>query len=151
MDNSSKNKENFDNAKSFITELKDFTSKNNEQIELFNQSIQKTSNILNEIGSIYIESKKIENDNFRLKNELASILSNFKLKQSYLEAVFSERSKIIDKHFEVIDKGLRENNDELIIQGLKGASQFVSTNPIDDFDDFNKILSDNNKPLELDF
>ena len=87
----------------------------------------------------------------KLKNELAIIVSEFEIKRGYLQAVFAERSKIIDKHFEVINKGLRENNDDLVLQGLRGASEFVSTNPLHDFDTFKNILLDKNAPLELDF
>lgn len=100
---------------------------------------------------MYIESKRLDNENLRLKNELVSIVSDFKIKQGYLQAIFSERSKIIDKHFEIIDKGMRENNDVLILQGLKGASDLASTNPLDNFENFKNILLDNNAPLELDF
>ena len=151
MENNIINRENFDNAKSFLNQVTKLATKSNENLQLTNQKLQNTSDLLNKVGDIYLESKKIDNDNLKLKNELVTIVSDFKIKQGYLYAIFDERSRIIDKHFEVIDKGIRENNDDLILKGLRGASEFVSTNPLDNFDNFKNILLDKNAPLELDF
>lgn len=126
MENNIINKENFDNAKSFLNQVTELATKSNENLQLTNQKLQNTSDLLNKAGNIYLESKKIDNDNLKLKNELVTIVSDFKIKQGYLHAIFDERSRIIDKHFEVIDKGIRENNDELILKGLRGASEFGS-------------------------
>ena len=151
MENSIVTKENFENAKSFLNQINEFATKSNENISLTNQKLQSATEIIDKVGNIYLESKKIDNENLKLKNELALIVADFKIKQGYLQAIFAERSKIIDKHFEVIDKGLRENNDDLVLKGLRGASEFVSTNPLENFDTFRNILLDKNAPLELDF
>ena len=151
MENNIIVREDFDNAKLFLNQLNEFTKNSNYNLELTNQKLQSATDIVDRIGDIYIESKRIDNDNLKLKNELAIIVSEFEIKRGYLQAVFAERSKIIDKHFEVIDKGLRENNDDLVLQGLRGASEFVSTNPLHDFDTFKNILLDKNASLELDF
>lgn len=151
MENNIINKENFEQTKSFLNQINDFATKSNENIQLYNQKIQNTTDLVNKVGDIFIESKRIDNENLKLKNELITIVSDFKIKQGYLHAIFDERSRIIDKHFEVIDKGIRENNDDLILEGLRGASKFVSTNPLDNFDTFKNILLDKNSPLELDF
>jgi hypothetical protein len=145
------NKENFEQTKSFLNQINDFATKSNENLQLYNQKIQNATDLVNKVGDIFIESKRIDNENLKLKNELTTIVSDFKIKQGYLHAIFDERSRIIDKHFEVIDKGIRENNDDLILKGLRGASEFVSTNPLDNFDAFKNILLDKNIPLELDF
>lgn len=151
MENSIINKENFEQTKSFLNQVNNFVLKSNENLQLANQKIQSTSDLFNKAGDLFIESKKIDNENLKLKNELAIIVSDFKIKQGYLYAIFNERSRIIDKHFEIIDKGIRENNDELILSGLRGASEFVSTNLLDNFDTFKNIILDKNAPLELDF
>ena len=151
MENNIINQENFEQTKSFLNQVNNFALKSNENLQLTNQNIQNVSDLLNKAGDAFIESKKIDNENLKLKNELAVIVSDFKIKQGYLNAIFNERSRIIDKHFEIIDKGIRENNDELILRGLRGASEFVSTNPLDNFDAFKNILLDKNTPLELDF
>ena len=144
-------KENFDETQSFLKQVNELAEKNNESLRLRNQRTTDVKDLLNKAGDVFLESKRIDNDNLRLNNELVSIVSDFKLKQGYLQAIFSERSKIIDKHFEAIDKGLREGNDELVLQGLRSASAFVSTNPLDNFNNFKNALLDRNAPLELDF
>lgn len=151
MENNIITQENFENTKSFLIKINEFASKSNENLKLTNQKLQKTTDLIDKVGSIYIESKRIDNENLKLKNELATIVFDFKIKQGYLQAIFAERTSIIDKHFEVINKGLRENNDDLVLQGLRGASEFVSTNPLDNFENFKNILLDKNAPLELDF
>lgn len=138
------NKAKFESTKNFLSQVNEFAIRSNE-------NIHNTSDMIGKVGNIYIESKKLDNENLRLKNELVSIVSDFKIKQGYLQAIFSERSRIIDKHFEIINKGIRENNDDLILQGLKGASDFASTNPLDSFENFKNILLNNDAPLELDF
>ena len=145
------NENNFQEAKGFFNQITELTLINNENLNLQNQKLDKISNIVNNVGDIHLESKRISNDNLKLKNDLVKIVSDYKIKQGYLQAVFAERSKIIDKHFEIIDKGLKENNDDLILQGLRGASEFVSTNPLNNFENFKNILLDKNSPLELDF
>lgn len=151
MENNIISKENFDKTKLFLNQVAELATKSKENLQLQNQKIQNTTDLVNKVGDIFIESKRIDNENLKLKTDLATIVSDFKIKQGFLHFVFEERSRIIDKHFEVIDKGLRENNDELILKGLRGASEFVCTNPLENFDNFQKILLDKNAPLELDF
>jgi len=151
MENNLINSANFAEAKLFLNQVSDLATKNNERMQLSNQRIQNATDLIGKVSDVYLESKRIDRDNLKLKNELAAIVSDFKVKQGFLQAVFAERSKVINKHFEVIDKGLRENNDNLVLQGLKGASEFVSTNPLDNFENFQQILLNKNATLELDF
>lgn len=137
-------KENFEETSQFLQNIKELANRSNENILSLNDSIF-------QLGNIHLESRRLDNENLMLKNELATIVSNFKLKQGFLQMVFSERSRIIDKHFEVIDKGISENNDELILKGLRGASEFVMKNPLEDFDNFKRMILDKDTPLELDF
>ncbi|MUV04987.1 hypothetical protein GN157_14820 [Flavobacterium rakeshii] len=133
-----------EDVNSFLQNIKEVASINQQSIDSVNNGVM-------QIGNIYLESKRLDIRNAELNNELARILSEFKLKQGVLNLIFSERGRIIDKHFEVIDKGLREGNDALILQGLRGASEFVMKNPLEDFDNFKKAILDKNTPLELDF
>lgn len=145
------NQNKFEDAKLMFKQLTEFTEKNNENIRLQNNKIENTQNLVSKVGEIYNESKRIDNENLQLKKELVEIVGNFKQNQSIIQNIFSERGRIIDKHFELIDKGMRENDDKMILEGLRAASQFVITNPLENFDDFKKALMDKNKPLELDF
>ena len=142
---------NFNDAKLFLDQVSQLAIQTNENLQIRNQGINNTFNLIDKAGQLFIDSKKIDHENAKLKVELAKIVSDFKLKQGFLQAVFSERSRVIDKHFETIDQGLLEGNDQLILQGLRSVGNFVSTNPLDNFDNFSKVLLDKNAPLDLDF
>ena len=49
----------------------------------------------------------------------------------------------IQKYFEIIDKGLAENNRELISIGLSHLSQVVTTSPFSDINSLSKKLESN--------
>lgn len=133
-----------EDVNSFLQNIKEVASINQQSIDSVNNGVM-------QLGNIYLESKRLDIRNAELNNELARIVSEFKLKQGVLNLIFSERGRIIDKHFEVIDNGLREGNDALILQGLRSVSEFVMKNPLEDFDNFKKAILDKNTPLELDF
>ncbi len=60
-------RENFDNAKLFLNQLNEFTKNSNYNLEVTNQKLQSATDIVDRIGDIYIESKRIDNDNLKLK------------------------------------------------------------------------------------
>lgn len=62
--------------------------------------------------------------------------------------IFSERKAAIDKSFEVIDKGLKENDKELISMGLGSLSQVVSSSPFNNLAELSKLLN-SNEVLEI--
>ena len=53
-----------------------------------------------------------------------------------LMATFAERSKTIEKHFQVIDKGIKDDDRDLILGGLKCLADFVKDSPYGNFDKF---------------
>lgn len=126
-------KENFEKAKDLFKEGKEML-----------QGFQ-------ELGNIYNESKRLDNENLKIKGEIVNKAKQFQQTQFILEGIFSERRDTINKHFEIIDRGLREGNDELMLAGLKLVGDFVTTNPLGSFDSFMKILDDDNEILMLDF
>ena len=56
--------------------------------------------------------------------------------------VFKERRAGILKNFEVIDKGMKENDKQLINMGLMGLSQIVASSPFSDFDKVFDAIND---------
>ena len=54
--------------------------------------------------------------------------------------VFVERRMAIQKYFEIIDRGLAENNRDLISMGLSHLSQLVATSPFSDVATLSKKL-----------
>lgn len=126
----------------------------NDMLAKYDQTLSSTSNLIGQIntfGEIRNESKRLDNENLRIRGEIKNQAQKFLQNQYIIENVFSERRDTINKHFEVIDKGLREGNDELILHGLKMVGDFVTTNPFGSFNNFKKILDNDDEILMLDF
>ena len=72
------------------------------------------------------------------------ILKNLELKYDFLYKlfgeVFYERRLAINKTFEVIDKGIRENDRGLITSGLNNLSNIVVHNPIPSISELKEIV-----------
>ncbi|MGZ2371760.1 hypothetical protein ACXR6G_18420 [Ancylomarina sp. YFZ004] len=108
-------------------------------------------NDINQLANSWNESKRLDNENLKIKGDIMNMALKFQQTQYLLDKIFSERSSVIDKHFEIIDRGLKEGNDELMLQGLKNVSNFVSQNPLENFDKFCEVLDNDDETLELDF
>ena len=60
--------------------------------------------------------------------------------QFFFNKVFSERTEAIKKDFEIIDKGMKENNRELISAGISGLSRVVATSPFADIEKLKRMI-----------
>jgi hypothetical protein len=69
---------------------------------------------------------------------LTQIQRKHELYRQVFDRIFDERRDAIAKHFEIIDRGIASNNQELILGALKGLGQIVATSPFSDL----KILAD---------
>ena len=62
--------------------------------------------------------------------------------------VFSERKQAIDKFFEIIDKGIKENDRELISVGLSNLSNVVASSPFSNIGELTKLI-ESGKTIDL--
>lgn len=62
--------------------------------------------------------------------------------------IFNERKQAIDKSFDIIDKGLKENDKELISLGLGSLSQIVSSSPFSNLSELSNLLN-SGKDIEI--
>ena len=108
------------------------------------------ANKLVKVSDLIIESKRLDNEQIVLKNELATILSKHQKDMFFISKIFEERGHALSKFFEVIDKGLETGNDELVLRGLAATNALVSNDPLKKIDEFRNKL-DNDKFIELDF
>ena len=67
---------------------------------------------------------------------ITNIIHKYDLYHKLLAATFMERNKIIEKHFETIDKGINDNDHTLILGGLKSLADIVKDSPYGNFDRF---------------
>ena len=58
----------------------------------------------------------------------------------FFSKFFAERSEAIKKDFEIIDKGMNENNRDLISMGVAGLSQVVASSPFTDLEKLRKMI-----------
>jgi len=84
------------------------------------------------------------------KVQIAKIAAKYRLAETALCNIFSERDKALDKQYKLLDKAIEKDDNELVIAALKGISGIVSSSPLSDFEKMLAIYDDTNIPL-LDF
>jgi DNA-binding transcriptional regulator YiaG len=81
--------------------------------------------------------------------KIKEIQEKYSLMRAVFGELFAERRAAINKDFEVIDKGLRENDYTLIEKGLNSLSQVVTASPFADIVSFHKMLESDDQVIEL--
>ena len=61
---------------------------------------------------------------------LAEITRKYDFYEKLFAAVFAERKAITEGFFRVIDQGIREKNNDLVLAGLSSLSDMVSSSPL---------------------
>jgi len=54
--------------------------------------------------------------------------------------IFAERAEVIKKDFEIIDRGMKQNNRDLIASGLSGLSNVVASSPFSDMEKLRNLI-----------
>jgi 2-hydroxy-3-keto-5-methylthiopentenyl-1-phosphate phosphatase len=61
---------------------------------------------------------------------LAEITRKYDFYEKLFAAVFAERSEVTRKLFKIIDRGIKEKDNELVLAGLSSLSDVVSSSPL---------------------
>lgn len=126
-------------------------AKQNKALDIVTNTTYWTSFFKNLI-EVYKEGKKtdLEIEQLHLKKELllTEMEKRHELYNKIFTEIFVERRMAIQKYFEIIDRGLAENNRELISMGLSHLSQVVTTSPFSDINALSKKL-ENNEIIEI--
>ncbi|MDR2553256.1 MAG: hypothetical protein LBD31_08845 [Treponema sp.] len=61
---------------------------------------------------------------------LAEITRKYDFYEKLFAAVFAERSEVTKKFFKIIDRGIKEKDNELVLAGLSSLSEVVSSSPL---------------------
>lgn len=81
---------------------------------------------------------------------LAELANQKDLLKAHFEQTFQERKEMIDGFFQVLDKGLDNNNPEAINAALSGLVNIVQTSPLREVDKLMSALKDSNtKTIEF--
>jgi hypothetical protein len=106
--------------------------------------------------SLFLEYKK---ENEMTKREIArydaikevmitEITRKYDFYEKLFTAIFDERKTTINKFFEVIDKGIKEDNNELVLAGLSNLSNVVASSPFANIGELRKMI-ESNKMIEM--
>jgi len=71
---------------------------------------------------------------------LREITGKYAFYEFLFSKIFAERAEVIKKDFEIIDRGMKQNNSDLIATGVSGLSQIVASNPITDMEKLRRML-----------
>jgi hypothetical protein len=71
---------------------------------------------------------------------IQEITGKYAFYESLFSKIFNERREAIQKDFQIIDEGMKNNDHDLIASGVAGLSQVVASSPIADMDKLRRIL-----------
>jgi hypothetical protein len=71
---------------------------------------------------------------------IQEIAGKYQFYEFFFSRIFSERQEAIKKDFEIIDKGMKENNRDLVSAGVSGLSQVVASSPFADMEKLKKAI-----------
>jgi len=71
---------------------------------------------------------------------IQEITGKYKFYEFFFTKVFAERGEAIKKDFEIIDRGMKENNREMISSGVQNLSRVVTASPFTDMDKIKKLI-----------
>ena len=71
---------------------------------------------------------------------IQEITGKYKFYEYFFSRVFAERSAAIKKDFDIIDRGMKENNRDFISAGVSGLSQIVASSPFTDMEKLKKMI-----------
>jgi len=95
-----------------------------------------------------VEIKRIDAEVERIKSienvMIQRIKEQSKIYNQLLTGIFASRDKAIEKHFKVIDKGIKDNDREMILGGLYSLASVVKESPFADFEKFSIAFDSGN-------
>lgn len=117
----------------------------NSSTELARISGENTGKALDFLKEQSITKREIAKYESQERVMIENIQQKYALMRGVFSEIFAERRMAINKDFEVIDKGLRENNYALIAKGLDSLSQVVIASPFADIVKFHEMLESDEK------
>lgn len=102
--------------------------------------------LIKTLSEAYREGQRCQRDleliNSQKEVILTEIHEKYALYHYAFEKIFDERKDAVNKSFEIIDKGIEENDRVLTELGLKSLSQIVTSSPFSDLDKLSKLLDE---------
>ena len=145
----------FNNCEHFATWCKTGKSKSEQVEKFFKKTILPAPGAIN-IFSMFLEFGKEWGKTKReiakyeaIKNVLITDINRkYYFYEKLFKSVFDERKIAINKNFEIIDKGIKDNNNELVLAGLSGLSTIVASSPFANIGELRNLV-ESNKMIEM--
>ncbi|MBW8347937.1 hypothetical protein K0H71_00580 [Bacillus sp. IITD106] len=100
----------------------------------------------------YKEAKVTEREIAKIQAQqeilLTEIEKRYDLYYKVFDMIFDERRVSIAKSFEIIDKGFKDGDNDLITIGMQGLSKVVSSSPFANLDQLSRMI-EGNKVIEI--
>lgn len=107
-----------------------------------------------DIAEFYTQCQMINSKNRQLEAMtqvmLANTVAKFKLSEQFLTLSFGERHEALQHYYDIMDKAIAEDNQNLIIAAMNGISSIVTSSPLSDLEKFLRRFNDPSDSL-LDF
>jgi hypothetical protein len=71
---------------------------------------------------------------------IREITGKYTFYEFFFSRIFAERQEAIKKDFEIIDRGMKENNQDLVSAGVSGLSRVVASSPFADLDKLRRMI-----------
>ncbi|MFC3414303.1 hypothetical protein [Algoriphagus hitonicola] len=104
------------------------------------------------IHEMQLEIKQLDNQSKDLEIKekvlMEELQQKYKLLHKLFDKVFSERTSVINKNFEIIDEGLKRNDKDIILSGLTNLSNVISASPFSNIAELTELIK-TGKTIEL--
>lgn len=94
------------------------------------EAVAAISNLLSAYKESEITKREIAAINAKKEIIITDIKNRYDFYRDVFDKVFKERRQHMNKCFEIIDKGIGDNNENLVSTGLENLSKVVSSSPI---------------------
>jgi hypothetical protein len=71
---------------------------------------------------------------------IQEITGKYRFYEFFFSKIFAERQEAIKKDFEIIDRGMKEDNRDLVSAGVSGLSRVVASSPFADMEKLKKVI-----------
>lgn len=137
--------------------LVEFSKSVSHAIQQINSNANQVVTVLGsvkDIAEFYTQCQMINSKNRQLEAMtqvmLANTVAKFKLSEQFLTLSFGERHEALQHYYDIMDKAIAEDNQDLIIAAMNSISSIVTSSPLSDLEIFLRRFNDPSDSL-LDF
>lgn len=137
--------------------LVEFSKRVSDAIQQINSNANQVVTVLGsvkDIAEFYTQCQMINSKNRQLEAMtqvmLANTVAKFKLSEQFLTLSFGERHVALQHYYDIMDKAIAEDNQDLIIAAMNSISSIVTSSPLSDLEKFLRRFNDPSDSL-LDF